>query len=102
MLPLRPRVGKVNVQRCRRSRRQKVFEEIGGLNAKAAQVHQTGGTPLAVQLPDAAEQSLNADEVTPGVAPGIFHQERAVTAAQLHFERLDYGKELCHINPIDD
>ena len=51
---------------------------------------------------DAAEQALNADEIYPRMLPGVFGEERGVTAAEFHFQRLGCGKKLRHGEPFDD
>ena len=60
---LRPWIGKINVQRRCRMRRQQIFQKIRRLDAHAAQIRQSGTAALAIQFADAAEQPLDADEI---------------------------------------
>jgi len=74
---------------------QEVFEEVGRLDAHPAQVRQPGAPAFAVQLADASKQSFHPDEVDLGMPRGVVNEERAVAAAQFHFDRLEAREELC-------
>ena len=76
MVPfLRPGIGKINVQRGCRVRRQKILQKIRRFDLHAAQIRQPGATAFAVQLAHAAEQPLDADEIPFRMPPGVIGKE---------------------------
>ena len=99
---LRPRVGKINVQRGHRARRQKILQKIRRLYPHAAQIRQPGAPALAVQFADAAQQPFDADEIPVRMPPRVFDEKRSVAAAQFHFQRLWFWKKLRQVQPFDD
>jgi hypothetical protein len=94
MFPFRPRIGEVDVQGFDGVRRKQVFEEVGGFNSHAAQVGQFRAARFALHFTDAAQQTLDADEIVFGPAFCEIDQECAVTTAEFHFQRLVHREEL--------
>jgi hypothetical protein len=73
--------------------REKVFQEITGLDPEQAEVDEvvSGGLPL--NLPQASQQTFHAEKVPVGLRGGILDKKRTVTAAELHFEGLTTGEQ---------
>ena len=81
---------------------QKVLQKVGRFDAQATQVGQSDTPAFAVQLGNAPEQPLYADEIAAGMALCQFHQKRSIAAAQFNFQRLRRCKKLCESQRFDD
>ena len=102
VLLLRPRIGKINVQRPRAARRQKKLQQIRALDADAAHVGEIQAATLAIHLVDAAHETFHAEEVGLWIQPRVFDEERGVAAAKFHLQRLGHGKEFRDVHPFED
>src|SRR5205823_86094 len=97
MLPFWPRIWKINMECACNIGRQQIFEKIRGLDAYAAQVFQGTSSSLTIQFPNSAQQTLHADKIAVEVLAGVVNKERAIATAQLHLQRLRFGKDVCQI-----
>ena len=102
MFLLRPRVGKINMQRSCRVRRQQIFQKIRRLNADAAHIRQSGAPAFFVEFLDPSQQPLDPDEICIRIPPGIFHEERSVATTEFHFERLRFGENYRQSHRLQD
>src|SRR5262249_33974026 len=102
VFPFRPRVGKIDVQGGDGMEWEQVFEEVGRFDPDAAQVRRAGAPGLAVHFSNATQETFDADEIMSGLLSGPGHQERAVTAAQLHLERLHIWEKVGEIEPLEN
>ena len=82
--------------------RQKILQKIRRFDLHAAQIRQPGAAALAIQLAEAAEEPLDADEIPFRMPPGVIGEKRSVAAAEFHFERPGLGEKLRQIERFDD
>ena len=102
MLLLRPRIGKINMQRRRALRRQQKFQKVGRLDADTARVRESAAPSLFIELLDASQQPLDADEIFAGILPRVFDEERRVAAAEFHFKRLRFGEKFRQLDSFQN
>ena len=63
MFFLRPGIGKINVHGFEGSGGEKVLEDVARFDAEEAQVGEVGASAFFVELANAAEQALDAEEI---------------------------------------
>src|SRR5581483_2575824 len=79
-----------------------IFDQVGGFDAQAADIREASAAGFAVELAQAAEEPFDTEEIVIGMQAGVIDEERAVAAAEFHFERGGRGKELREVEAIDD
>ena len=78
-----------------------MFEKVNALDAHAAQIRKPDATTFAIQLADAPQQPLDANEVEFRMELGAAGQEGGVAAPQFHFQRLFRRKQRPEVEALD-
>ncbi len=102
MLPLRPRVWKINVQCAHRSWRQEVLQEIARFNPHPAQIGQTRPQTFPIQLSQSPQQTLHSNKIPLRMQLRVIRQKRPISAAEFNFQRFCFGKNCRQIDSLNN
>jgi hypothetical protein len=102
MFALGPRVGKIDVQRPYRVRWEKMLEQVSRLDSDQLEIPQPRAYSLAINLPEPAEQSFDSKKIRLRMRGSIPGDERAIAAAQFHFDFTQMLKEAGKIERFED
>jgi hypothetical protein len=69
-------------------RRQKILQEVGGFDANATEIFQSGSPAFFIELADAPKESFDADEICFRMLPRVLKKKRSIAATEFYLEWL--------------
>ena len=87
MPPLRPGIGKQQMEYFNRSRRQQLLNGVGTFHPQNAGVGQPVATDFPASPPHSSGEPFDSKEVARWVCPSTGHEKRTVAASEIDLQR---------------